>query len=424
MNIFANITLWIVYIASLYFSIFMLLIYFDKREFFKRETSDLEPSNFPTVSVIIPAYNEEANILRTLKSAYEIDYPKNKIEIIVVDDGSKDKTREIISEYIKDKPTCQLLHHENRGKAASMNRALALAKGEFFACLDADSFVDAQTLRKMLSLYYKTDDPRLAIITPAMKVYKPKNLLQKVQWLEYLIIILISRISSHLDSLYVAPGPFSLYKTEIIRKMGGFDEKNIVEDQEIAYRIQKNHYKMRQCPDGYVYTTAPHKIKPFYKQRRRWYLGSILCIHKYKELVANKRYGDFGLIQMIKNIAGYVFALAGIFFAIYLFFKPLWNSIKSFIAVNFNLLPLIENFKINFTYLNFLLLDFRKGFIIIFIFLVGLFFFYAAHKNANEKMMKFGFIALIPYFAFYYVLKGIILLLSLFEFARTRKLKW
>jgi len=424
MNIFANVILWIVYVASLYFSIFLLLVYFDKKELFKTETSDLIPLNFPTVTVIIPAYNEEANILRTLKSAYEIDYPRDKIEIIVVDDGSKDKTREIITEYIKDKANCQLLYHKNRGKAASMNRALDLAKGEFFACLDADSFVDAQTLRKMLSIYYKANDPRLAIITPAMKVYKPKNLLQKVQWLEYLVIILISRISSHLDSLYVAPGPFSLYKTEIIRNIGGFDEKNIVEDQEIAYRIQKKHYKMRQCPDGYVYTTAPHRIKPFYKQRRRWYLGSILCIHKYKELVANKKYGDFGLIQMVKNIAGYIFALAGIFFAIYLFITPLWESIKSFMAVNFNLLPLIQNFNFDFRLLNFLLLDFRKGFIIIFIFIVGFFFFYAAHRNANEKMMKFGFIALIPYFAFYYVLKGIILLLSLFEFARTRKLKW
>lgn len=160
------------------------------------------------MSIVIPAYNESKTIVKTLESAYNLNYPRAKMEIIVVNDGSSDGTLEIITQYIKDKPNFRVLSHQNIGKAASLNKALDVLRGEFFACLDADSFVERHTLRRMLSLYYQNNDPHLAIVTPAMKVSAPSNILQKVQWLEYIVITLISRISSHLDALYVAPGPF------------------------------------------------------------------------------------------------------------------------------------------------------------------------------------------------------------------------
>ena len=425
MNIFANIILWFAYIASLYFSIFLLLVYFDKKQFFKNELSSLTPKKEPLVSILVPAYNEEKTILKTLKSVNHLDYPKERLDVIVIDDGSNDNTKTIVQEYIQDKPHFRLISHQNMGKAASMNKALTLATGEFFACLDADSFVDSLTLKKMLSLYYEKNDPKLAIITPAMKVYKPKNILQKIQWLEYLVIILIARVSSHLDSLYVAPGPFSLYKTAIIKKLGGFDEESIVEDQEVAYKVQKNHYRVTQCFDGYVYTVAPKELKPFYKQRRRWYLGSILCLKKYKKMIANRKYGDFGMMQMTKNVLGYLLAITGITVAIYLIFLPLLERFKNLIAIKFSIMPyLISLLDLNLNVINFLLADFKKGFIVLFLFIIGGLFFYYAHRNANEKIVKFGWLPLIPYFVFYYLLKGSILLLSLVFFARNKKLKW
>ncbi len=424
MDLLFNVLLWIVYAISLYFSIFLLLVYFDNHQLFKKEKSSLNPRKEPLVSIIVPAYNEEKTILKTLKSINNIDYPKEKLEVFVIDDGSKDKTKEIIKNYVKDKSQFTLISHKNMGKAASMNKVLNLTKGEFFACLDADSFVESQTLKKMLSQYYSEDNPKLAIITPAMKVDTPKNLLQKVQWLEYLVIILVARITSQLDSLYVAPGPFSLYRTNIIKDLGGFDPTNITEDQEIAYRVQKHNYQIKQCFDGYVYTTAPKKLRPFYQQRRRWYLGSIKCVNQYKSMIANKKYGDFGLMQMIKNVAGYLLAITGIAFAFYLIILPALNWLKNLIIIKFNIFPYLSSWKLNLSLLNLLLIDFKKSFLIVFIFIIGFFLFYQAHKNANEKMTKAGFIPLIPYFAFYYLLKGIILLFSLFEFARGKKLKW
>lgn len=424
MNWLITSVLWISYVVALYFSIFLLLVYLDNKRIFKREKSTVTLSRYPLVSIFVPAFNEEKTIKETLLSLQNLDYPRDKLEIIVINDGSKDRTGEVIAKFIKDKPQFQCLTHRNRGKAASLNRALAISKGEFFACLDADSFVHPLTLRKMLAMYERENDPQVAIITPAMKVGNPKTVLQRIQWLEYLVMILFGRITSHLHSIYVAPGPFSVYRTEIIKKIGAFDEQNITEDQEIAYRVQLNQYKIRQCFDGYVYTTAPGKLKPFYRQRRRWYLGSVACLHQYRSMIANKKYGDFGLMQMVKNLLGYFLAVAGIALSWYYIFVPFYHFLQRMNAINFDLITVIANAHWKITPLTFLLTDFRLVFILILLFMIGFFFFYAAHKSAEEKITKFGWFPIIPYFLAYYLLKGTILLISVAQFSRGKKIQW
>ncbi len=425
MNTIVNIILWIAYVLSLYFSIFLLLVYFDHRKAFCQNREITPKLNcFPLVSVLVPAYNEESTITKTLESLSNLDYPKSKLEVIVINDGSKDNTKSVIEKYIRDKPQFKLLSHSNCGKGASLNLALKQTQGEFFACLDADSFVDKATLKKMLAIYERENNPKLAIVTPAMKVYHPKNLLQRLQWLEYIVIIFISRLTSQLDSLYVAPGPFSLYRTSVIKKIGGFDEKNITEDQEIAYRVQQHQYQIKQCPEGYVFTTAPKELKPFYNQRRRWYVGGITCLHQYRKLVANKKYGDFGMMQMVKNVLGFMLVVTGMVLVIYLFMLPAFRTIRDLILIKFNLLPYILNLKLKLDFMSVLLSDFRIGFLMLSLMLIGLFFFYRAHRNAREKMLKTGWIPLIPYAFFYYTVKGIILLTSLAEFSYGKKMKW
>ncbi|MBU1111358.1 MAG: glycosyltransferase, partial [Nanoarchaeota archaeon] len=409
MNILGTAILWTAYFISLYFSIFLVIVYLDKREHFREEKSNLTLTKEPVISILIPAYNEEKTIIRTLESVRDINYPKNKLDVIVIDDGSNDGTKEQIENFItKNKlNNFKLRSHKNMGKGASLNDALKVVKGEFFACLDADSFVDADTLKKQLSFYYKENDPKLAIITPAMKVYKPKNVLQKIQWIEYLIMIFVGRLTSQLDSLYVAPGPFSLYKTGIIKELGGFHEKHLTEDQEIAYRVQEQHYRIKQCFDAYVFTISPDKLVPFYRQRRRWYLGSITCAYTYKKLIANKKYGDFGIMQMIKNVIGYFLAFTGMAFAFYFLVWPLILKIKGGLIVNFDIMPYLRTFQLTFDPL---FVDIPKVMIFGALFLTSLFFFYQAHVNAKEKLRGVGYLPIIPYFAFYYLLKGSILI--------------
>ncbi len=427
MNLIANIIIWIAYLVSLYFSIFLLLIFMDKKALLKSEETESKPSllpQYPLISILVPAYNEENTIIETLHSINHLDYPQEKMQVIIINDGSRDHTKQKVELYLSDKPHFTLLSQPNRGKAAALNRALKLAKGEFFACLDADSFVEPATLQKMLSFYYQQNDPLLAIVTPAMKVHQPKNILQKIQWLEYIVMIFIGRLSSQIDSLYVAPGPFSLYRTAIIQKLGGFDEHTLTEDQEIAYRVQQQQYRIKQCFDGYVYTTAPGKLRPFWQQRRRWYLGSITCLHQYRSLVANKEYGDFGMMQLVKNATGFILAITGLTLAGYLLLLPLLTKVKNLVLIHFNILPFLLNLTLKINTITLLLINFHKSFVLLFLLLLGWFFFYYAHQNAREKITKVGWLPLIPYALYYYLLKGIILLVSITQFSRSKKIKW
>lgn len=422
MNIFTSIVLWVTYLISLYFSIFFLLIFLDKKSLFAQEgKSRPKLTTFPMVSVLIPAYNEEKTIIPTIKSVLNLDYLRNKLEVIVIDDGSTDKTKEIVENFIRGKKQIRLISHQNMGKAASLNHALKTAKGEFFACLDADSEVHPKTLRRMLALYYQQQDPKLAIITPAMKVKSPKKIIQKIQHIEYLISIFIARLSGQIDSIYVAPGPFSLYKKEIIQKAGGFDESSLTEDQEISYRIQAMNYKIKQCFNGFVYTETPATFKDFYKQRRRWYLGSLSCLAKYRRMILNKKYGDFGMIQIMKNIAGFALAITGLGFAFYFLVWPVVEKFSHLALINFEFWPYLRNLSFDFSILS---LDFKKGFIVMALFSITLTVFYLAHRNIKEKIMKFGLLPIIPYLAVYYLLKSIIFILSILNHLSGKRIKW
>ena len=423
MQLWETIVLWIVYGISLYFSIFLVLVFFDTRKQFESEVSSIEVNDYPLVSIFVPAYNEEATIFATMKSVFEIDYPKDRLDVIVINDGSSDSTlsnmQAFISEY--NASHFRILNHDNMGKAASLNKAIELAKGKYFACLDADSFVDKLSLRKMLAMFEKENDSQLAIITPAMKVHAPRGILQKIQWFEYLVMIFVGRLTSHLDSLYVAPGPFSLYRLDVIKKLGGFAKDTLTEDQEIAYRMQKGQYRIKQCFDAYVYTVAPNKLPGFYQQRRRWYMGSMQCAYKYKDMIANKKYGDFGIIQMVKNVLGYGLAICGIAFALYFFIWPLLEKMLNGFSIGFNIWPYFRHLEIIASPL---LLNVQQLSVLIVLFGISGFFFIQAHRNAREKIHSRYYLSIIPYFAFYYLLKGGILLMSMLEFARVKKIKW
>jgi len=378
-------------------------------------------TEFPLVSIIIPAHNEENTITGTIKSVLKLKYPTNKTEIIIVNDGSTDHTKQKIQETININKHRKIIFidQKNQGKAKSLNNALKIAKGEFFACLDADSFVDKHTLTKMIKFYYQ--HPHLAIVTPAMGVKDPKTLTQKFQRLEYLASMFLARLMGLLDMIYVAPGPFSLYRTDIIKKLGGFDINNLTEDQEIAYRAQKNHYGIRQCHNAYVYTTAPHNLKGLYKQRNRWFKGSMINLHKYKQIFFNRKYGDFGVLQLPINLATYILSVCTIFFFGYFTFKPLFREIHNLYLIRFDFLHYIRSIDFNF---NLLELDLGMMFIAYTLFFAALIVFYLSHKNTDEKIRKHGIIYIIFYFFFYYTMLSIISVIVLIQLIFGVRQKW
>ncbi len=377
---------------------------------------------YPTFSVIIPAYNEEDSIKDTIKSVLNLDYPKEKLEIVVINDGSKDRTGKIVEELARENKgrNIKLINQINQGKAKSLNNGLKIINGEFFACLDADSIINSDALKKMLAVFQE-NGKELAIVTPSMRIRDPKTILQKFQRLEYLMSVTLARFRSKLDCAHVAPGPFSVYRTEYITKMGGFDENNLTEDQEIAYRAQKNHYKILQCSDAIVYTLCPPNLKELYKQRNRWFKGSLFNVIKYRSLMFNKNYAHFGMLQMPMNLFTFFAGIAAIVFLFEFTIQPILKQIYNLYLIDFDILPLLRNMDITFNLTN---VQFAKFFVISTVFMLTMAWFYISHFSTNEKVAKHGALYFIPYFLIYYLFLSLISVIVVIEVLGGKFQKW
>ena len=255
------IIVWAGYLFFLYFIIFWLLVFLDRGV----DDPAKKIRKYLAVTIAIPAYNEEKGIAETIQSAINLDYPKDKLEIIIINDGSKDRTKQVVKEFINSHHDCNiiLINQSNQGKGAALNNALKKARGEIFIPFDADSTIREDALQKIIPEFEEKD---MGAVLPLMKVRDPKNILEKIQWCEYLINLFYKKLMSSLDCVSVAPGPFSAYRTSIVKKVGGFDESNLTEDLEISLRLQKSNYKLKQLFSTEVYTRVPRTLKAFFRQ--------------------------------------------------------------------------------------------------------------------------------------------------------------
>ncbi|MBI1974387.1 MAG: glycosyltransferase family 2 protein [Candidatus Zambryskibacteria bacterium] len=275
---------------SLFFEVFLLITYLEAREELKTEEDYLARGLklFPALTVIVPCFNEEKTVAKTIKSILDLDYPKDKISIIAVNDGSTDKTLEVLRQF----PQIAVLSKENGGKHTALNLALEHVTTDLVGCLDADSFVLPDTLKKIIPFF---EDEKIMAVTPSIRVHEPKNILQYIQRVEYSWGIFLRRMLSSLNAMYVTPGPFSIFRTTVFRELGGYRAAYQTEDLEIALRMQKNRYKIVNSHGAHVYTIAPAKFKPLLKQRVRWSYGFLNNVIDYREMLLNPKYGHVGM---------------------------------------------------------------------------------------------------------------------------------
>jgi cellulose synthase/poly-beta-1,6-N-acetylglucosamine synthase-like glycosyltransferase len=260
--------------------------------FIKKEPKRELPKKLPFCSILIPAYNEESCIEKTTLSALALNYPKNKFEIIIIDDGSKDKTLELSRKLEKKYSSVRVFTKPNGGKGSALNYGIKKSKGEIIISLDSDSVVDSNALMAMIPYF---DNPKVMCVTPSMRVLNPKGILQRIQAFEYDMGIFLRKAFATLDAINVTPGPFSAYRKYFFEKHGGYNEKTITEDMEVAMRIQSLNYKIESSLNSIVYTIAPNKFIELAKQRRRWYTGLIENLSSYRYMFS-KEYGELGLV--------------------------------------------------------------------------------------------------------------------------------
>jgi cellulose synthase/poly-beta-1,6-N-acetylglucosamine synthase-like glycosyltransferase len=307
---------WIIYVYivlfffGIYFLILFLLLYAKNR---KELYSFPKPTRFPMVSIITPAYNEESAIESTIKNLLALDYPKDKKEIIVVNDGSTDSTAEIVQRLMKFHNEIKLINKKNSGKADSLNRGIAMAKGEFIIVVDADSFPAKDCIKKTIG--YFEQDEKIAAVTTKVLAKNNKNFMERYQVFDYVVIAWSRKIMDFIDSVYVTNGPFSVYRKDLIQKVGGFDKKNMTEDIELTWNLLSKGYKTKMSYSATVYTIVPNTLMGWIRQRIRWNLGGWQTLYKYRKHFL-KGENSFGYFVVNYVALSFILALVGFFLSL------------------------------------------------------------------------------------------------------------
>ncbi|NUN11922.1 glycosyltransferase family 2 protein [Candidatus Micrarchaeota archaeon] len=297
---------------TIFVTVLFLLVFLKNR---KNISFTPEAKKLRSITVLIPTFNDGETIKETIESVLKVDYPRNLLEVIVINDGSTDDTLEKLKSFGK---KITLLNKTNGGKANALNLGLKHAKGEIIATLDSDSYVAEDSFKKMIGFF---DDESVGAVTSNMKVWKPSRFIEKLQNVEYILTVFSRRLLSFLDAINVTPGPLSMIRKKVFDQIGGYDEQNILEDQEIALRIQAHHWRIEASLEAKVYTATPKTFSGLVRQRVRWHRGGIRNIVKHYYLVG-RNYGDFGVMFMPLGIIT-IFVLFAVFAV---FFYSLFNG--------------------------------------------------------------------------------------------------
>jgi poly-beta-1,6-N-acetyl-D-glucosamine synthase len=374
------------------FYIINLLTYYKKKRIIPESTKE-------TVTILIPAYNEEKGMKKTIESALALDYPKHKLEIIVIDDGSKDKTYEIAKKFESNShPKIKVLTKKNGGKGTALNFGIKRSKGEIIITMDADTAVQPDALKKMVG-YFSTSK-KVMCVSPSMGIYKPKNFWQRIQQIEYHMGVFLRKSFASVNAIHVTPGAFSAYKKTFFDKYGDFDEGNLTEDLELALRIQVKGYAIENSPESVAYTISPNTFRTMLAQRKRWYAGLIKNLWRYRQLFGIKK-GALGAVILPTAVTTVVLS---VILTIYLIIRTtikIKDELISFHAVNFQFKDVIEINKYVFQNFFYSLFS-NKVFIITILFLTLLWFYlvFSKRKMNYDEGMRFNFLLFVIFYGF------------------------
>ncbi len=343
-----TIALSVIYIIQMFVSLFRV------RKNYNKHFSDdylryVDSNNLLPISLIIPAYNEQENIVQNIRSLMKINYPS--YEIIVVNDGSTDRTGELVIDafdmhpietsiryqlptknirgvyFSKKYPNLLFVDKENGGKSDALNAGINISSYPLFTCLDADSRVEKDALL-MLALEFIKDSRtvvaggivRIAngskIVDGELKGFSmPKKLVERFQIVEYYRSFLSGRVFwSATNSLLIVSGAFGLFRKQTVIDVGGYKLNTIGEDMEIVVRIHrymrknKIKYKVIFNELSICWTQGPMSMKDIRSQRRRWQIGLMDTLISHRAMTLNPRYGMVGLFSMPYN---WIFELFG-----------------------------------------------------------------------------------------------------------------
>jgi cellulose synthase/poly-beta-1,6-N-acetylglucosamine synthase-like glycosyltransferase/spore germination protein YaaH/peptidoglycan/xylan/chitin deacetylase (PgdA/CDA1 family) len=256
---------------------------------------------YPLVSIIVPAYNEEVNAVASMRNLLRTDYPN--YNVIFVDDGSKDSTYEIVKNAFKDEQKVRVYTKTNGGKASALNFGIAQSDAEFVVCIDADTKLKPDAVSHLMKHFLVSteycDKQSVGAVAGNVKVGNTVNLLTRWQSIEYITSQNFDRMAfSYLNAITVVPGAIGAFRKQAIKDSGGFTVDTLAEDCDLTIRILRAGYVVANESKAIAYTEAPETLKMFIKQRFRWSFGVMQTFWKHRDTLFNSRYASLGWVAM------------------------------------------------------------------------------------------------------------------------------
>jgi cellulose synthase/poly-beta-1,6-N-acetylglucosamine synthase-like glycosyltransferase len=299
----SNLMFYVLVFLSVYVQVFFLVTFFENRKKIVTRRGEVKLAFYPSVTIVVPAFNEEGSVRRTIESIFNLNYPKDKIKIFLINDGSTDKTGEIMREF-EGHLNLKIFEKENGGKYTALNLGLLHMDTEFFGGLDADSFADPEALVRIMSYFEKNKE--VMAVAPSIAVHATKNPVQGAQKAEYHMGIFNKKMLHFLGAINVTPGPLTIFRKKVFDDLGVYRHGHNTEDMEIAYRMQKGGYKIEHCNDAYVYTNTPSSLRKLFRQRLRWVYGFINNTIDYRGVLFRKKYGNFALFTLPTGLVSFL----------------------------------------------------------------------------------------------------------------------
>lgn len=277
-----------VFLYPLYMSVVWMiggLIFSLRRE--RRLEPDLE--EFPFFSIIIPAHDEEKIIADTIRQLRHLDYPA--YEVVVVNDGSTDRTGAILDALVAEDPgRLRVIHlYPNSGKAKALNTGIIFSQGAFVLTIDADCLLDPQALKWMA--WHLVKFPRVGAVTGNPRVLNRTSLLGKIQVGEYSSIIgMIKRTQRIMGKVLTVSGVLAAYRKSALLECGLFDADTVTEDIDITWKLQKRFWDVRYEPRALGWVLVPETLRGLWRQRVRWAQGGVEVLKKHRDVFTAWRY--------------------------------------------------------------------------------------------------------------------------------------
>ena len=320
---------WILIGGTIFLSTFYLSIYWGRDPRDEEAELDTEPS----VSILMPAYNEEEVVESSIESALDLEYPN--YELIFIDDGSSDSTLDKAKQYENNENLSVLEHDQNQGKAAALNTGLDFSDSKYVVVQDADSRVEPSLFEKALAQL--EHEPDKAAVIGSINSFEHDSFIQRVQRIQYRLTNFYRSLMAEIGTLDVTPGAFSMYRASVVKDVGGFDVGNPTEDLEMAWKIREDGHDLGMVFGEYSSTHYPESFKKLYNQRVRWKRGSIVNSVKYRHMFLDREYGWFGVLQLPIHVITPLLAAVSLVMVLAGVVELLYTNLINFSAVGFTM---------------------------------------------------------------------------------------